>query len=276
MNSKIKRSKGFILFIALVPLFLISCIGNSEDTAGNADADAADNLVADNAAEDNGGSDLLVSDDFDRIQRSSRIGKVGDYTFEYWNQDETGDADMGLRSDGTFEIGWKGIFNMLARYGVRPGDSVRSVTYTVDDYTVTSGISYLCIYGWAYNGSYEDLVEFYIVDNWKNYRPPGNNGIYYDTVTVDGDEYDIYTSVRTQQPSIAGTRTFTQYWSVRKEGDKRLSGTIDVDAHFAAWENAGLTIGSTLYEVSFCVEGYSGNKTGTGHANVSELIFNTN
>jgi len=220
---------------------------------------------------------LLTSNDFDRIQSTSAIGDVGDFTYEYWNQDEIGEADMGLREDGTFEIAWDGIFNMLARYGVRPGDSVNSVTYTIDQYSVTSGISYLCVYGWAYDGSnYDNLVEFYIVDNWKNYRPPGNNGTYYKTITVDGDKYDIYTSERVQQPSIAGTRTFTQYWSVRQNGNQRLSGTIDVAAHFDAWESEGLAIGSNLYEVSFCVEGFSGNSTGAGHANVTELTFNTN
>jgi len=271
MNLHKMIHKGIVMAVALILFAFVSCVGNGESETDTA---AAENVAVESEAEVV--ENLLTSDDFDRIQQSSRIGRVGDFTYEYWNQNETGDADMGLRSDGTFEIGWKGIFNMLARYGVRPGDPVNSVTYTVDDYTVTGGISYLCIYGWAYNGSYEDLVEFYIVDNWKNYRPPGNNGTYYDTITVDGDEYDIYTSVRTQQPSIAGTRTFTQYWSVRKPDNKRLSGTIDVRAHFAAWENVGLPIGNTLYEVSFCVEGYSGNKTGTGHANVSELIFNTN
>jgi len=217
---------------------------------------------------------LLTSDNFDLILSTSEVGVVGDYSYEYWNQNEIGDAQMGLRSDGTFEIGWLNNYNMLARYGVRPGDSVNSVTYTVDDYNVSSGVSYLCIYGWAYNGNYDDLVEFYIVDNWKGWRPPGGGPI--KTITVDGDEYDIYTSMRYQQPSIAGTATFIQYWSVRKDGTQRLSGTIDVAEHFAAWEAEGLSIGSILHEVSFCVEAYGGNNDAAGHANVSELTFHTN
>lgn len=247
--------KRFTQFLSLLILFsVISCAG----------------------ASDSGSPDLLTSDDFDRIQSVSEVGDVGEYTYEFWNQDEIGDAQMGLRNDGTFEIGWYKNYNMLARYGIRPGDPVHSVTYAVDNYSVSSGVSYLCVYGWAYNGSnYADLVEFYIVDNWKNYRPPGGQG-YITTVTVDGDDYDIYTSTRTQQPSIAGQRTFIQYWSVRKDGTQRLSGTIDVAAHFAAWESADLPIGSTLHEVSFCVEAFGGNNDAVGHANVSQLIFNTN
>ena len=44
-----------------------------------------------------------------------------------------------------------------------------------------------------------------------------------------------------------------QYWSVRQE--KRTSGTINVAAHFEAWENMGLKMGK-LYEAALNVEGY--------------------
>ena len=207
------------------------------------------------------------------IERST-IGTVGKYTYEFWNQNETGDAKMGLREDGSFEVSWSGIFNMLGRYGVRPGQGVKSVTYAVDNYAVSKGVSYLCVYGWTYDaGTDENLVEFYIVDNWKNFRPPGNNGTLKGTVSVDGSTYDIYTSIRKNQPSIKGTKTFTQYWSVRRNGAQRLSGTIDVAAHFDAWKKLGMGFGNTMYEVSFCVEGYGGNSGGSGSANVSKLSF---
>ncbi|MBN1648468.1 MAG: glycoside hydrolase family 11 protein [Spirochaetales bacterium] len=206
---------------------------------------------------------------------NSQVGTYGDYTYEFWNQNETGDATMILRQDGSFETSWNNIYNMLARYGIRPGDGVESVTYNVDGYSATKGVSYLCVYGWAYNGSYQDLVEFYIVDNWITFRPPGGGGTYYDTITVDGDSYDIYTSIRVNQPSIAGPATFTQYWSVRQNGDQRTSGTIDVQAHFDAWANAGLPLGSTLHEVSFCIEAWGGDSGGSGYADVNELGFET-
>ena len=241
-----------LAFALIVGLFIGSC------------------AVTDNSDDSNGSND----GEFNRTLNTSAIGSYGDYTYEFWNQDETGDATMGLREDGSFEVSWNGIYNMLARNGVRPGQNVTSVTYNVDNYAVTGGISYLCVYGWFYNGDYDDLVEYYIVDNWKNYNP-SSSAVYFGTVTVDGVDYNLYTSIRTQQPSINGTQTFTQYWSIRQNTKLRTSGTINVPAHFQAWEDAGLSIGSTMHEVSFCIEGFGMGNSGAGHANVTSLVFAT-
>ena len=186
------------------------------------------------------------------------IGNQGGFTYEYWK--DQGSGCMVLGSGGTFSVDWSNINNLLARKGLRPGSMNQTVTYAAD--YQPNGNSYLCVYGWTTG----PLVEYYIVDNWGSWRPPG--GSPKGTITTDGGTYDIYETTRTQQPSIEGTRTFQQYWSVRRT--RRSSGTITCANHFAGWARAGMPMGN-LYEVSFTVEGYQSS----GTADVYQLSMGT-
>ena len=188
----------------------------------------------------------------------SEIGTQDGYSYELWK--DYGTTSMTLNSGGTFSCQWSDIGNALFRKGIK-FDSTQtyqqigniSVDYGCD--YQPNGNSYLCVYGW----STDPLVEYYIVESWGTWRPPGATSK--GTITVDGGTYEVYETTRENQPSIQGTTTFQQYWSVRTS--KRTSGTISVTEHFKAWESLGMKMGN-LYETALTVEGYQSS----GSANV--------
>lgn len=189
---------------------------------------------------------------------NNKTGTQDNYNYELWK--DYGTTSMTLNSGGTFSCEWSNIGNALFRKG-RKFDSTKtyqqigniSVEYGCD--YRPNGNSYFCVYGWTV----DPLVEYYIVESWGTWRPPGATAK--GQITVDGGTYDVYETTRVNQPSIQGNTTFKQYWSVRTS--KRTSGTISVTEHFKAWENMGLKMGK-LYETALTVEGYQSS----GYANV--------
>jgi endo-1,4-beta-xylanase len=214
---------------------------------------------------------------------SNKIGTYDGYDYEFWTDSEA-KGKMTVEKAGAFSCNWEstvaGRGNFLARSG-KKFDSKKthsqigkiSVKYNAAKYApVGNGISYLCVYGWTKAGNGAPLVEYYIVDSWGDpNRPPGSweeNRVKKGTITVDDGTYDIWQSQRTNKPSIEGTSTFQQYWSVRQS--KRTGGTISVSEHFKEWERLGMKLGN-LYEVALCVEGY--NSSGSAEITQNTLVI---
>ena len=197
---------------------------------------------------------------------SNKRGTIDGFEYEYWSQYPADKGSMTLTGGGTFECSWNG-YNMLFRTG-RKFDSTKSYkdygTMTVDyaaEYTITKGdVSYLTVYGWTES----PLVEFYVLESYASYKP-GNT--YKGTIEVDGGTYEVWEATRVNQPSIQGTKTFQQYFSIRV--DKRTEGTITLTDHFKAWEELGLKMNGKLFEISLCAEGFNS----AGSAKISKHVM---
>jgi endo-1,4-beta-xylanase len=120
-----------------------------------------------------------------------------------------------------------------------------------------NGNAYLSIYGWTTS----PLVEYYIVESFGTHNPSDTTeATKKGNLTSDGGDYEIWTKMRTNKPSIQGTATFPQFWSIRTS--KRVGGTVSTGNHFKAWTSAGLKLGQHNYMI-VATEGQDSNGTAT-------------
>ena len=142
----------------------------------------------------------------DRTITSNSTGTHNGYFFSYWK--DSGNVNMTLGAGGSYSVSMNGINNSVVGKGWMPGSS-HTVNYSGS--FNCGGNCYLALYGWTTN----PLIEYYIVENFGNYNP-SSGAQRLGSVNTDGSTYDIYRTQRVNQPSIIGTATFYQYWSVRQ------------------------------------------------------------
>jgi endo-1,4-beta-xylanase len=179
---------------------------------------------------------------------SNQTGTHSGYFYSYWK--DTGSASMTLGSNGNYAVNWNlGSGNFVGGKGWSTGSSTRRVGYNAGIWS-PNGNAYLTLYGWTTN----PLVEYYVVDSWGSWRPPGGTSM--GTVTSDGGTYNLYRTQRVNAPSIIGTATFYQFWSVRTS--KRPTGSnvlITFANHVNAWRNRGWNLGNHNYQI-MATEGF--------------------
>ncbi|KAK3675705.1 hypothetical protein LTR78_004346 [Recurvomyces mirabilis] len=168
-------------------------------------------------------------------------GNLGQFTYNlgagtysmYWTNGVNGDFVVGL--------GWS-------------QGAARTITYSAN-YQASSSGSYLSVYGWVNSPQ----SEYYVVENYGSYNPcSGAQSL--GSLSSDGGSYNVCTDTRTNQPSITGTSTFKQFFSVRQS--KRSSGSVTVGNHFNYWARSGFGNGNFNFQV-FAVEAFNGKGSAT-------------
>ncbi|TKY89030.1 hypothetical protein EX895_001561 [Sporisorium graminicola] len=155
---------------------------------------------------------------------------------------------------GTYSASWNNPGDFVVGLGWTKGISNRVINFS-GNYQSNQG-SYHAVYGWLNN----PLTEYYVVENYS-YDPCSVGGSQVvGSVTSDGSSYKICKHTQNNQPSIQGTKTFGQFFSVRQS--KRSSGSVTLANHFTAWSKYGFANGASNpdfnYQV-FATEAFSGS-----------------
>ncbi|KAI1497276.1 xylanase [Biscogniauxia marginata] len=172
-------------------------------------------------------------------------GENNGFFYSFWT-DGAGSVTYNNGPAGSYDVTWSNVGNFVAGKGWNPG-AARVVSYN-GTWNGANVNSYLSVYGWTRN----PLIEYYVVESFGTYNP-SSGATKLGTVDSDDGTYDVYRTQRVNQPSIDGTATFYQFWSVRQQ--KRIGGTVNMQNHFDAWSQAGLQLGTHNYQI-LATEGY--------------------
>lgn len=184
---------------------------------------------------------------------SNSTGTNNGFYYTFWK--DSGNATMTLGAGGRYTSQWtNNTNNWVGGKGWNPGNSSRTISYSGNYGVSNSQNSYLALYGWTRS----PLIEYYVIESYGSYNPSScSGGTDYGSFQSDGATYNVRRCQRVQQPSIDGTQTFYQYFSVRspKKGFGQISGTITFANHAAFWASKGLNLGNHDYQV-MATEGY--------------------
>jgi len=174
-------------------------------------------------------------------------------------------------STGNFDVTWRTTransgFNNLQGLGWATGRANRRIGYNLGVLEHTSGFTGMTIgafYGWTR----DSLIEYYVIDNWLNYRPA--SGTRLGTFTSDDGTYEVFRESQNGH-NINGMGPFIQLKSIRTTPRPLgQNNVITFQNHADAWARFGQPLGNNWSYQAYIVEGWE--STGSGNATVWEL-----
>jgi endo-1,4-beta-xylanase len=123
---------------------------------------------------------------------------------------------------GNFQVNWSGCSDVGGGKGYSTG-SGQTVNYNAG---WLSGYNVFGVYGWTTS----PLIEYYITEMGSQ------SGTYVGSLSSDGHNYTVYKNQQVNQPSIQGTATFWQYFSVWGGSSTGSNHSVTTINHFNYWK----------------------------------------
>lgn len=165
-----------------------------------------------------------------------------------WYEGGSASASMTYYPDGTFSSNFNNVSEYQAETGLHYNNN--GVDPTQYDFIIDYAFTKTGSVDYGYVGSYgwmsDPTINYYVIDDWYDYRPGSWLGTYKGSYTADDDTYDVYIDQITDR-----------LYSVRKTA--RQSGQISLSSHFKEWESIGVS--GKPVRVNFVIYAFKGTGT---------------
>jgi len=185
------------------------------------------------------------------------------FFWSLWKSDGlSGSVNYSNGSGGNYSVSWNMNGNFTCGKGWSSGSRTRIVGYNCGSFSLSGGGGSMAYYGWTRN----PLMEYYVNEKWGSTRPADGGSLR--TVSSDGGTYNVYTSWRSNAPSIDGTQSFRQIYSTRtSQNSTGANHNITFANHANAWSAAGYGLGSDISPSAILLTEAWG--TSNGYCNVT-------
>lgn len=201
--------------------------------------------------------------------QSDGTRSVGGYFYSFYEQYNNQKTYLDTAPGGRFTMQWREASNnAVGGVGWGRGSTSRRIRYAITKFHVHDGQKQtVAIYGWMRDQAsvHSGVVEYYVVEDHRGWNARDTNSRYKGSRTVDDSVYNYYEATRVNSPQAfsAASITFKQYWAVRQS--RRLSGTVNMRAHFNNWSRFGLRTKPVHGYQILAVEGYQAQGFAQGY-----------